>query len=150
MQSDHSNVDASDEGEEGEGEAQQWLRSQFPELYPAVPSFDNRHVTLGVPNPFAGDGAARHPKLRSAKAAVPGDGAISGLLKFRMRSFDGKSDGSTRPQPTRCFQGSMAVHHRSMPSIPTTEKIPALPPAFGLGRRLHLDATDSKLLKFCK
>jgi hypothetical protein len=131
---------------------QGFLVEHFPELYPFVPSADERVVDLSIPNPFAEDSLNRHPTVRQSTVKLPDDGAVSGYIKFRLRVSDGDGDSVMAPRRNifaqKSIENSMGVHHRQMPELPGTNNVPSLPPDFGRGCKL--DNTDNKLLKFCE
>ncbi len=98
---------------------------------------------------------SRNPCLKST-AFLPEDGAVNGYIKFRLRMCDVEDHKSgvlgkgksflANPQPKSCPQQQthLTEHKVKGPLI----DVPYLPPNFG--RRLKLDNTDNKLLKFCK
>ena len=60
----------------------------WPVLQPSVPSLEDRVLSIVVNNPFAGDGSLEHPGIRTKVAllVLPEDGAVNGLIKFRLRA----------------------------------------------------------------
>lgn len=144
-------------GEEATTEAQVWLAQAMPELYPSIPSKEGQSFSLSLSNPFAANGSNRHPRLKST-AFLPEDGAVNGYIKFRLRMSDvedhrspvlGKGKGITflgNSQPRHRTQ--LSPQHMQQNSGAPPNDIQYLPPNFG--RRLKLDDTDNKLLKFCK
>lgn len=127
-----------------------WLSGPFPLLYPSVPSPDDRPADMQILNPFLDVSENRHPFLRQRVSAVPEDGAFNGYLKFRIRSSEPRgSESNPRQKSLFGRMPLLAQKHRDV-SDPETlqESLSALPPDFG--RKCKLDATDNKLLKFCK
>jgi hypothetical protein len=120
-----------------------------------MPSKDGQTFSLNLCNPFTTNETNRHPRLKST-ALLPEDGAVNGYIKFRLRMSDvedhkspilGKGKGmaflaNSHPtsRPQQSFQNTQNM------KAPSND-IQYLPPNFG--RRLKLDDTDNKLLKFC-
>jgi hypothetical protein len=143
--------------EEATTAAQAWLAQALPELYPSIPAKEGQKFSLSLSNPFATNGSNRHPRLKST-AFLPEDGAVNGYIKFRLRMSDvedhrspvlGKGKGITflansQPKHRTQLSPQRVPHGSGAPPI----DIQYLPPNFG--RRLKLDDTDNKLLKFCK
>ena len=125
-----------------------YLQAHFPEFFPSLPNVpEGNHVSLVVPNPFVEASAARYSTQRT-KFTLPEDGAVDGHIKFRrIRSTDNDDENANRPPAGSLLRPSLAVHQRSVPSM-KGDTVAYLPPDFGSGCKL--DATDTKLLKFCK
>ncbi|KAL9108763.1 MAG: hypothetical protein Q9227_006559 [Pyrenula ochraceoflavens] len=129
-----------------------WLAELFPGLEPSVPLLDEREVSLAIVNPYAVPGTNEHPRIRSkvAPLVLPNDGAVNGLIKFRLRALDEQRD-SERPQ-ARLFLHRRKISDVSTDSNDTSESNPSrahlsyAPPDFG--KDLHLDQTDTKLWRF--
>lgn len=130
-----------------------WLAQAFPELCPTVPARGEQTFSLNLRNPFATNGTNRHPGLKRT-ALIPEGGAVNGYIKFRLRMSDvedqnspvlGKGKGLANSQPPNLMRQPLQ-HMQHNPNAPPID-IPYLPPNFG--RRLKLDDTDNKLLKFC-
>lgn len=122
------------------------LAQLFPELEPTVPLPEARTVSLAVPNPFAVEGTLEHPRIRSkvASLVLPTDGAVNGLIKFRLRAAD-RQHAWSRPQGRlflRRGSSTESSEEHSQSGGPGFQ-----PPDFG--RDLHLDAEDYKLWNFC-
>ena len=155
MPPDHGNDDLYAE-EESATATQAWLAQALPELYPSIPSKEGQRFSLSLSNPFAANGSNRHPRLKST-AFLPEDGAVNGYIKFRLRMSDiedhrspvlGKGKGMTflaNSQPK--YRPQLSPQHMQQNSGAPPNDIQYLPPNFG--RRLKLDDTDNKLLKFC-
>lgn len=122
------------------------LADLFPDFAPSVPSLEERSVDLAVPNPFAVDGLTEHPRVTSQlePVVIPPDGAINGLVKFRLR-FDDLQVPDQQRMPLAMQKEKYTVQTTKSP---TTIGVPYLPPDFGRG--LNLNRTDMKLLKFCE
>lgn len=74
----------------------------------------------------------------------PVDGAINGLVKFRIQFKQNKAPG----QRSRMNWASNENHQSIPEPNPFLNPAPNLPPDFGRG--VKLDATDAMLMKFCK
>lgn len=121
-----------------------------------MPAREGQTFSLNLRNPFVTNEANRHPGLKRT-ALIPEDGAVNGYIKFRLRMSDvedhnppalGKGKGLAslaNSQPSNLMR-QPAQHMQHNPNASPID-IPYLPPNFG--RRLKLDDTDNKLLKFC-
>lgn len=74
----------------------------------------------------------------------PVDGAINGLVKFRIQFKQDKAPG----RRSRMNWTSNENRQSTPEPDPFLNPTPNLPPDFGRG--VKLDATDAKLMKFCK
>ena len=125
-----------------------WLQNCFQEILPSVPWEQNRRVDLTTPNPFAEGSVNRHPYIRST-AIKPPQSVVDSYLKAQFFNSDATAVPVVPPMCSAFYPNAMAVHHRSLPYIPSgNADIPRLPPDFG--RELKLDQLDSKLFKFCE
>jgi hypothetical protein len=119
---------------------ERWLQNHSQEILPSATPKENRH------NPFAEDSVNRHPYIRQRAIALPQDGAVNGYVKVRFWNSDSRA---VAPNHRAFYRNAMAVHHRSLPHVPSgKENISRLPPDFG--GALKLDEVDSKLFKFCE
>jgi hypothetical protein len=120
------------------------LLDRLPELFPSVPALESRVVDFAIPNPFAYESETpRHASLEKRRASKPGDVAVNGYIKFRLRAVSQSTSTHGQlqiPQPAPKFR-------QQFPRTPF-ERVPVLPPHFGRG--IKLDSMDEKLLKFCK
>jgi hypothetical protein len=129
----------------------------LPELYPSLPSKEGQAFSLTFCNPFTTNESNRHPRLKTT-AFIPEDGTVNGYIKFRLRMSDVEDHKSqvlgmrkglavlANSHPTSLQQ--QPPQHMQYNSRASPNDIQYLPPNFG--RRLKLDDTDNKLLKFCK
>ncbi len=131
-------------------EQQDWFMKVLPELFPTVPSIENRLVDLSISNPFADNVPIRHPALKATSFELE-NGVVNGYIKFRLRmaDVDDQSTVDTRKRKSIFSPRLASTDNRKLPPKLTlpTEIVAYLPPDFGRG--LKFDQTDAKLLKFC-
>ena len=131
-------------------EFQSWIAANFPELYPSVPSMEDRPANIEIRNPFLEISENRHPFLRQAVSTLPKDGALDGYIKFRIRASE--RHGSERCPRRKDVLGkrltTLQKYHKRPELEPLEDFIPSLPPDFD--KQCKMDNTDHKLLKFCK
>ncbi|KAL8714149.1 MAG: hypothetical protein Q9220_001877 [cf. Caloplaca sp. 1 TL-2023] len=125
-------------------ETQQWLRENFPELYPSLPLIEDRVVEPGLDNPYIDNGTAHHLHLRSNKRSDFDGLADNGLIKFRLRMTETSSNVS-KTQREFSTQRTLGIHHRPHPHLSQPD-VPLLPPDFGRG--LNLNESDN-LVAYC-
>lgn len=124
----------------------EWFQQDFPDFLPSTPSMQNRSFPYSLANPFHHGATITHPRLRSRATTSYNavDGAINGLVKFRIQF---KHDKAPSWQSRMNWTSDENRQSTPQPS-PFLNPAPNLPPDFGRG--IKLDATDAKLLKFCK
>jgi hypothetical protein len=106
-------------------------------------------VDLTTLNPLAEDSINRHPRIRQTEIVLPKSGTVNSYVKTQFRRLDDTAPTAVAPKCSAFYGNTMAVRHRSIPSVPGGKaNISRLPPQFGRGPKL--DELDSKLLKFCE
>ena len=126
---------------------QNWLTDQLPFLFSVeVPLLEQRHVDLGVENPFEDGTIVRYTDRERGKKNVGKNGAVNSYIKFRIRQTDGYQ--SEAPKGGRRLSMSSNSSRVSTNLNLPQDLIPYLPPNFG--KKWTLDETDNKLLRFCR
>lgn len=135
-------------------EAERVVFEHVPQLWPSIPVPEDRVVEVHMPNPFFDEHATNHhPALRPGRSAIPADGHVNGLIKFRLRQPEERNafaetltETTTENRLKNAPFRSVAVHHRAA-CITHDGNVQPLPPKFG--RIAGLGPTDEKLLTFC-
>ena len=127
---------------------EKWLRETFPDIFPSVPSIEDRVVDLTIKNPFAEGAVIRHPTLNSENK-LPTNGAVDGYIKFRFSVSYLEDRTSAQTRQAAFLKKELQKAPRPLPRMPgVTDKILSLPPSFGLG--VKLDRMDRNILTFCE
>lgn len=126
-------------------ESDSLLQNKMPELFPSVPSIEDRLVNLSLENPFAEYvSRPRHLSLEKRKSATVKQ-AVNGYIKIRLRPNPGSVAMRSSQSQVRSLGSMNSISNYT--NFCPLERIPALPPGFGRG--IKLDAIDDKTLKFC-
>jgi hypothetical protein len=125
----------------------QWMRDEFPMLFPSTPSMDKR-LPNGVANPFLEDHEEKYKTLDiRKKPQLPENGVVNGYIKIQ---FSRLSDDHHYNTPSLFSRQPISMRSQNMwlegdRSLEDLE-IPTLPPNFATG--LKMDAVDRKLWTF--
>lgn len=120
-------------------------------MLPRSPSLGSRPPLQMVANPYLENDISLTQRHVSLREPLPSGspGVVNGYLKFVIRQNHPKDIEEPRPTTARLIK-DMAVHHRDVhvSDAIQADNVARLPP--GYGSNAKLDATDRKLLRFCK